>query len=274
MIRNFSLGVSGFFEAFGFIQKHNLQRYFIFPFIAAVGILILFIFMKDLMVEVIMQWIYAIIETGENEQFAYALSKAAVNVFAWILVLYLYILWGKYLMLIILSPVISLLSEKTETILTGKVYRFSFFVLIKEIFRGVLIAVRNFIVEKLLVIPLFILGILVHDVSPVFGFMIFLISAYFYGFSVIDAISVRHGLSYGKGVKLVRKNRSMAMSIGTFGLLISFVPIIGPAIAILMCTVGATLAVHKKYDLGSDGIVTLSPYRPNQPEIKVSATAS
>ena len=91
----------------------------------------------------------------------------------------LFVSVGGYLVLIVLSPVFSWLSERTETALTGKDYPFRLGRFLREMLRGILIALRNTFFQLLVSFILMLVSFipLVGLVSP---FLLFLSSAYFY----------------------------------------------------------------------------------------------
>jgi CysZ protein len=154
-----------------------------------------------------------------------------------------------YLVLAILSPLLAIISEKTEKIVLGKKYPFSIQQLLHDILRGILIIFRNLFYELFLNILLLIatlipvLGQIIGILSP---FILFGISSYFYGFSFIDYNSERHKLSVKESVSYVRRNGGLALSNGGLFSLFLMIPILGSLIAgiiAIISTVAATLAV-------------------------------
>ena len=61
-------------------------------------------------------------------------------------------LFGKYIVLILMSPIMAMLSEKTETILTGKKYPFTLKQFFRDIVRGIGIAFRNLFFQLLILL--------------------------------------------------------------------------------------------------------------------------
>mgnify|MGYP006339378661 FL=1 len=64
----------------------------------------------------------------------------------------------KYLFLIIGSPLFAYLSEKTEAIIEGKEYPFSFKQLMKDIVRGIRLALRNMLWQTVYTVSILILS--------------------------------------------------------------------------------------------------------------------
>lgn len=120
---------------------------------------------------------------------------------------------GGYLVMIVLSPIYSWLSERTEYDLTGKEYPFSFSRFLREMLRGILIAVRNTVFQLIvtLILMAFSFVPLVGLLSPV---LLFLSSAYFYGFSFVDYTIERRYLQVKESVSYVNRNIGFVMGLG------------------------------------------------------------
>jgi len=65
------------------------------------------------------------------------------GIMIWLLLMFFYFSLFKYLCLIIGSPVFAYLSEKTESLLEGKEYQFNLKQLLKDMGRGIRLALRN-----------------------------------------------------------------------------------------------------------------------------------
>ena len=91
-------------------------------------------------------------------------------------IVYLLFIANKYIVLILLSPLLAYASERTEEILTGKNYPFSWAQLLKDAFRGALIALRNGVLELSISIGIWFVAIpctdLVHPALS--GLVLFL----------------------------------------------------------------------------------------------------
>jgi CysZ protein len=155
--------------------------------------------------------------------------------------------WGGYITLIALSPLLAYLSERTEEIVSGKKYPFNTAQFIWGIARGIVIALRNLFIETCWMILLFILGFI-----PVIGWLgaivLFIISAYFYGFSFLDYTSERRRMKIGESIRFVRKYKWLAVTNGSvfsLFLLIPFCGVLLSGFAAIVAVVAATLAVSK-----------------------------
>lgn len=163
----------------------------------------------------------------------------AIGILIGLLIFLLFTKISKYIILIMLSPIFSLLSERTEEILTKKQYPFQIGQFIKDILRGTLIAIRNLVLEMGIIGILGIIGIFSGPLAIVITPLIWVIGAYFYGFSMIDYVCERRKLSILEGVRLIRKRRFLAIGNGGMYSIIEMIPIIGIIVAPINAVVGA-----------------------------------
>lgn len=253
MLHDIKLGLNAYFEAFGFILRHRLWYFFAFPVLfslLALGVLFL---VKAELIEFInsflMEWFGLDHEKDDFQGWFGKILRVMVGIVIWVAATFVFWTFNKYIVLIFLSPVLALLSEKTETILTGKKFPFSAAQFTSDVIRGVLVALRNLIIEVLIIAVFTVTGILFPIVSPLLFVLMFVVSAYFYGFSMMDYNNERHRLSIREGTQLIRRNRILTVSNGAFFDLLMRVPVIGITFAPILGCVGATLALHRKYDL-------------------------
>jgi CysZ protein len=125
--------------------------------------------------------------------------------------------FAKYLVVILLSPLFSKISEKVEFILTGNRYRFNFKQLVSDVKRGFRIGIRNMMWEVFFFTVIFLVGMVGWGdfaLSPV-RHILFFISFYYYGFSFMDYIHERLKMNLQESIQLARENRGIALSIGS-----------------------------------------------------------
>ncbi|MFZ1750839.1 MAG: EI24 domain-containing protein [Saprospiraceae bacterium] len=161
-------------------------------------------------------------------------------IFTWLISLVgIVILWMvmKYLLLILLSPLLSLVSEKTEKNMIGisspSNMRWTY-----ALARSIRINMRNLIKELFATILLFIGGFI-----PGLNFLtiplLFLTQAYFIGFGVMDYYFERH-LNMSDTVSMVYKHKWAAITLGSLFVLLLLIPFLGVIIAPYFITVAAT----------------------------------
>jgi CysZ protein len=212
--RNFFLGLRSYYKAIKFIIAHKFYWYLIIP-------------------AILMLVIYYI---GSLIMNSYTLPKAKnMNEIVWYLIYLLIEIsiaimlmkFAKYLVVIILSPLISYLSMKTEKILTGNKYPFSFRQLVHDIKRATKIVIRNLMWEYfffLIILLVSFLGWEDPKSSPIF-YLTFVIGFFYYGFAFIDYINERRRLDIDESIIFVRKHRGLAIVIGGIYSLLILVPL-------------------------------------------------
>lgn len=175
-----------------------------------------------------------------------------LSFFIWLILRIFFFLFfafiGGYVILILLSPVLAYVSEKTEKIILGTDVPFSWLQLIKDMWRGILLAARNFLIELLAMIILFFVSFI-----PVVGLLstptLLLISSYYYGFSFMDYTAERRKLKVKESIHFVKQNKGLAVGNGLPFALALLIPVIGVSLSgflAIISTVAATIAILKK----------------------------
>ncbi|MBT4776426.1 MAG: EI24 domain-containing protein [Crocinitomicaceae bacterium] len=223
LFKDISLGLRSYSAAIRFVVNHKMWPYFVIPIIVFGGIIYLGFQM----------------EAGEKEaKAALADSNFFYMIWGWIKIAfyfvmsYLFLQLTRYVMLTALSPLLAIVSEKVEKILTGNTYKFNLKQLAKDVKRALLIASRNLIIEISIVIGLYIviyfsfwlLGIrnlhLPYSETFRFNDLIYFLATtavafYFYGFSFLDYVMERRRLTIKESIKFVRKHKGVAIALGS-----------------------------------------------------------
>ncbi len=255
-----SLGFKSYVEAVGFIFKHSLWKYFIIP-------LILFgiIFYTGHRFEALSE-ASRDLRNEEGVGFFFSVWLMVKVQFFWLLK-FLFLDATKYLVMIFLSPLLAILSEKTEEILTGNKYKFNLTQLIIDVKRGIGIALRMLVAEFGIIYLVWL------PICKLFGISDFLyelvavcIGFYFYGFAYIDYINERLRLSVRESWKFMKKHAGLAIAIGSVYSLFYKIPSLIPTnnkwldtildnfgvlFAPVLAIVAATIAMHKLVDLNN-----------------------
>jgi CysZ protein len=241
-VKNFTLGISSSIEGTKFIFQKKLWWYFLFP-VALMGLVYYFgVVMEDLLQD----------QESESNSSGTFLERFGNMMYYFLLFAleFMAFQFTKYIVLILISPVLSILSEKVEELVTGNRYPFNLIQLYKDIKRGAKIAIRNMMWEYSLTIVWLLVAYMFDIDSAVTWVVLFFVGAYFYGFSFIDYINERRRLDIPESVKFVRKHRGLAFSNGAIFSLFFIIPYgIGVIFAPIICIVGATLAMHQLVDL-------------------------
>ncbi|MBK7947054.1 MAG: EI24 domain-containing protein [Flavobacteriales bacterium] len=255
-MRYFGLGLNGFFSAFGFCFRHGLWWMFLVP-IALWALLAYGMFHGlEALTESLSAWAsgYLEIPLDAEEASWWADVKAWINgardaIVRWILRIaigYVLLVANKYIVLVLLSPLLAYASEVAEEKLTGRVFPFSFGQLMKDAFRGALIAARNGMLEMSITIVIWIASLLLPIITPISFILLFLVSSYFYGFSMFDYVHERRRMRIGESTRAVNSQLGAVMANGMCFSLLMKIPLIGLMLAPVMASVGASIAVLRK----------------------------
>lgn len=177
------------------------------------------------------------------------ITLIAVKVALW----YLFGLFGKYVVLILLSPLLAYASERTEELVTGRSFPFSFAQLLKDTLRGVLMALRNAFLETSINLLSWVATFFLPFLAPITLVLMWLVSCWFYGFSMFDYILERQRAGIGASWRAARERQGMVLANGALFWLLMKIPFVGWVFAPLLAAIGAVLAWY-----GTDG-------RPAQP---------
>ncbi len=247
--RQFFLGIRSHRQAYRFIKKHKLWHFFVWPILLA--LLILWAGASaingasEAVVDFIKGWIW---DKPDPEGIWETVVYWAVWCIFKFLFLYTYYIVNKYIVFIILSPILAIVSERVDALHTGRDFPFSLVQLWKDVLRGIAIAIRNLFLEYAATLALLLLTVFLPIFAPFYPFAVFFIAAYFYGFAFLDYNSERYRLTYSESVQRIRNNKGLAVGNGTVFSLLFFIPILGGIIAPILSCVAASLAYIAEFD--------------------------
>lgn len=148
----------------------------------------------------------------------------------------------KYVLLILLSPLFSLLSESIEEKLTGKKYPFNGIQLLKDIFRGIGVSLRNMFLEYLFIAACFVVTLFFPPLVILTAPFLLLVSWYYIGFTMLDYNFERHRMSISQSAAFTREHKGTAIGIGIIYAFFMMLPfLIGIFFGPVLAVAGATL---------------------------------
>lgn len=261
VFNGFFTGIGAYGEAAGILFSRKFWWFWLFP---VVILLLLFIggnvlvsWGGDSLYHVVESKIAAWVQGISWLQWADRAAGILIKVVLRILYFFLFVAFGGYVVLIVMSPVYSWLSERTEAHLTGKEYPFSMKQLLWEVFRGILVALRNLFFQLFISVVLFFCSFI-----PLAGllvpFVIFFFSAYFYGFSFVDYVIERKKFNVRESVRYVNKNAGLVTGIGSVFALLLMIPwasIVVCSFVSLWSVVAATVAINRAEEKRQNGQV-------------------
>ena len=244
-------GFLGYSNAMAFIHKHKMYRYFLWPVVMH---LLLFLagfsgvsYLTDLTIEFLKSFVAENPEAWYNSE----ILQGVLAVTLWIILrIFFFIAFayiGGYVVLLLLSPILSLVAAKTTEKITNESIPFSVPQFLNDILRGLAMAGRNFFYQLFITIGLLIIGFI-----PILGWLtpilLFGVSSFFYGYSFLDYSLESKGLNYGQSVRFVNRNKTLSFALGLPYVLLLLIPYIGLILAgfvAIVSTVASTIAIHK-----------------------------
>jgi len=240
-MKNFWYGISSYGDAINHINKHGLWTYVLVPgllcLLVGFGVFGLAWGLSDNIGDILDNlWPW---EKGRE-----VVAKIA-QVFGGLLVFALGLIIFKQLVMVVSSPIMSVLSEKVENQLVGKEDSGSFSVstIMADMLRGLRIALRNIFREIFGTIFLLLLG-LIPIFTPFTTLLIFLLQAYYAGFGNFD-FALERRFRYRETVRFVQSNRMLALGNGAVFMLL-LLTFVGFLFALPLGTVAATIAATKR----------------------------
>ncbi|MBA4139721.1 MAG: EI24 domain-containing protein [Segetibacter sp.] len=247
MLKDLIIAFQGYGQAHQFIRRHNLWKWIIIPGIVYMLLFCISMYFFGKSASSVIE--YLSIKTGLHkwiETMPGSIATFFVTIGAmmlWLILMLFYFSLFKYLWFIVGSPIFAYLSEKTEAIIEEKEYPFSFRQLMKDIVRGIRIALRNSLWQTVYIVSLLILSLIpvIGWVTPVFTI---LIECYYYGFSMLDYSCERHNLTAAESINFIGSRKGLAIGNGLLFYLMHLIPIAGWILAPAYAVIAATLSMY------------------------------
>ena len=232
MLKEINFTFNNYMKAFGFIGRNNLKKFYLIPGIINIVLITLFYFLSRFIGGALVEFAGKLLG-GDLNSFIQFILKFII----YLTIFAVYYLIYKTLILIVLSPFLSYISERTESILTGKEFNFSFKENLYFIKRGIVVTVKSFLREFIMTCIILLLFFipLVNTAIPV---LLFMVQSYYIGFSFIDYTLERH--DFQTGTDVIRKNPVFFLINGGLFTILLFIPLVGIFIAPLATVVATT----------------------------------
>ena len=240
------IGLKSYSKAIPFIFKNGLGWLFFVPILLNIVLLFFGFYSVGSLTEIVVSsdWL-------QKENWDFWGGDVLNETLYWIIWIGLKIIFfiifayvGGFVVLILMSPVLAYASELTEKKSTQKEYPFNFIHLLKDVIRGVVIALRNLFIELFWMVLMFFFTFIpiIGWTSPI---IMFFISSYYYGFSFLDYNNERKRLSVKESTQLIKQRKGISIGVGALFAVFLLIPIVGPMLsgfAAIVSTVSGTLA--------------------------------
>lgn len=246
MIFDFFGSIQSYLKAITVISRMRLGIYFLIPSLISLVLAILIFSAAIGFSDDAGQWIADFLPFRNWKSTAGTIATWFSGFFIFAIGLLIY----KHAVIIFSAPFMSLLSEKVERYMAGDHFNdipFSINKALLDLFRGLRLSLR-LLFRELLLVGIFLVLSLIPVVGTLSPFLVFLIQAYFAGFSNMDFTLERH-YSVRQSVEFVRKNKGIAIGNGALFLLLLLTGI-GFLFALPLATVAATIDTYKRLEEG------------------------
>jgi CysZ protein len=255
MLKDIITSIQAYYHTHQFIIKHRLWKWILIPgliysILFVLGIYLFYVSSSsaiDFMLQRsgVAEWM----EKMQNSWLSFLLIFGQI-ILNLILLLFYFSLF-KYLFLIIGSPLFAYLSEKTEAIIEGKEYPFSFTQLMKDMVRGIKLALRNMLWQTVYTVSILILSFipLVGWITPLLALMI---ECYYLGFSMLDYSCERNKLSTAQSIAFIGRHKGLAIGNGMVFYMMHLIPVLGWLFAPSYAVIAATISLYKAK---TDGLI-------------------
>ena len=248
MLKDIIIALQSYAAAHRFIIKHRLWKWILIPGIIYASMFCAGIYLFWISSDIAIQHLLQVTGLGKMItaleggwlKFLFIFGQVVLK----LVLMLLYFSLFKYLFLIIGSPLFAYLSEKTESIMEGKEFPFSFTQLLKDIARGIRLALRNTLWQTLYTFSILLLS-LIPFVGWFTPFFALLIECYFLGFSMLDYSCERHQLSTTQSIAFIGKHKGLAIGNGIVFYLMHMVLIVGWILAPSYAVIAATISYYK-----------------------------
>jgi CysZ protein len=249
LLKEIVIAIQSYGKAHLFIQKNKLWRWIIIP-----GIIYAILFMVSMyffgktatgVIEYltnasgIRDWIQKL----ENSWMGFFFTVAGIIL--WMILMFFYFSLFKYIWLILGSPIFAWLSEKTQSIIDGRDYPFNLRQLLKDMFRGIKLALRNSLWQTV-----YTISILIISFIPVIGWatpiLAMFVECYYYGFSMLDYSFERNNMNPQHSIEFTGKHKGLAIGNGLVFYMMHGLIGIGWVLAPAYAVIAATISINEQ----------------------------
>ena len=265
MLKEIIVAIQSYYKAHYFIGEHKLWKWIIIPGIIYTILFIISMYFFGTTANHLIEWISTtcllkiirktvsgtskesisenVFSKAGNVPFLVSVFLTIAGIILWLIQMLFYFSLFKYVWLIVGSPVFAYLSEKIDSIITEKEFEFNSNQFIKDILRGIKIALRNCLWQSVYMVSIVLLSFI-----PVVGWLTtllaLLVECYYYGFSMLDYSFERKKMTSAESIYFIGNHRGLAIGNGLLFYLMQLVPVVGWILAPAYAVVAATLSLY------------------------------
>jgi CysZ protein len=234
-------------EALAFIRRHRKLHWFLLPTIILLGMFMggfeLSSWLSTQISTSIKLWLTDFIDVSAWPDILFYVFWILIRIMLFLMLSYL----GGYVVLLLMAPYLSWVSMQTHRLSGGTDTPFLLSAFLRETLSSLMITTRNLFMEILATIALFGLGF-IPLFTPFVPFALFGVSAWFYGFSLVQPVFERRQLSVSQSRQAARQNAGLVFGLGSQFTLLLSIPFLGVlfcAFLSVILTVAGTLGLRE-----------------------------
>ena len=242
--KEFGIGVSHYAIAFKFINQNRLWSWLVIPCLLNLLAFVVvgyfsWIYTGDLLD-------YLLIQIGiEGDSWWRAGLQVLISFIVRLIIVMLYLKLFRYIVLIFFAPMLAFISDKIQEISTGRKKPFTANQFIKDVVRGVMLAVKNLTLEIIVTMCILLFSFVAPILAVAAPFLIYAVESYYFGFAMLDYRNEFMLLSGKESRQLINKHRGLVLGIGAMFNLMLFIPFLGVLLAPVLSVVAGGLAFNK-----------------------------
>ncbi len=254
MLKEIVIAIQSYLKAHQFIRKNRLWKWILLPgFIYALLFIAGTYFFGKSATGVIgyltnVTGLNDWVQKFQNSWLGFFFTLAGVIL--WIILMFFYFSLFKYLWLIFGSPLFAYLSEKTESIIEAREIPFSWKQLVKDMARGIRLALRNTLWQTVYTISILILSFI-----PIIGWatpiLALFVECYYFGFSMLDYSCERRKLSTAQSIEFIGRHKGLAIGNGLVFYAMHGLILIGWVLAPAYAVIAATISLYQQKETSS-----------------------
>ena len=241
MIRDFFLSIRYYIEGIAAVRRYSLLHLLWIPIILSGVIGLGVIYFSYSFSDELGAWLTGWYDFEQGVEIVRMIGQIISGVLLLIMGVFVF----RYLILILLSPFLSYLSQSLNNKLIDDTSQrhLANFNFIQGMLRGVRMALTYGLRELLLLSLLFFFSFI-----PIIGwfspFLIILVEAYYIGVGNID-FALEHYFNYKESNRFIRKKKGMVLGNGIIGMILLLIPLVGMLLVPVLGVIAATLAVNQ-----------------------------
>lgn len=242
--KEFFIAIATYFEAVSFINQHKLWKFLILPALLNLVLFIIVCYLGWLYAGELTDIIVDILGINKVDDVIKNLIQITILVITRTITFLIFWKFYRYLVLIIMAPILAFISERIQEIITGTSYPFKLTQFIYDVTRGIGIAIKNLFKEFILTFLIFLLSFTLIF-APLVPFLVIIVECYFFGFAMMDYRNEFKRLSAKESSVLIWEHKGFAIGNGLCFNILLFVPIIGILFAPVFAVIAAGIGMNK-----------------------------